>query len=88
MDGTILPNINDVNMDDVEDLTVLQGPAAAAIFGPQGARGAIVITLKKAKKGAKGVGIEVNLGAQLDKVYILPNYQNSYAGGNTRPDQV
>lgn len=84
VDGTILPNINDVNMDDIEDLTVLQGPAAAAIFGPQGARGAIVITLKKAKKGAKGFGVDVNLGAQIDKVYILPNYQNSYAGGNTQ----
>ncbi|MBI3138964.1 MAG: SusC/RagA family TonB-linked outer membrane protein [Sphingobacteriales bacterium] len=83
VDGTILPNINDVNMDDIEDLTVLQGPAASAIFGPQGARGAIVITLKKAKKNAKGIGVEVNLGAQMDKVYILPNYQNSYAGGNT-----
>lgn len=81
VDGTILPNINDVNNDDIEDVTVLQGPAAAAIFGPQGARGAIVITLKKAKKGAKGMGVEVNLGAQVDKVYILPNYQNSYAGG-------
>lgn len=83
VDGTILPNINDVNMDDIEDLSVLQGPAASALFGPQGSRGAIVITLKKAKKGAKGAGIEVNLGAQLDKVYILPNYQNSYAGGNS-----
>lgn len=83
VDGTILPNINDVNMDDVEDLTVLQGPAASAIFGPQGSRGAIVITLKKAKKNAKGAGVEVNLGAQFNSVYILPNYQNSYAGGNT-----
>lgn len=83
VDGTILPNINDVNNDDIEDITVLQGPAAAAIFGPQGARGAIVITLKKAKKGAPGMGVEVNLGAQFDRTYILPNYQNSYAGGNT-----
>ncbi len=83
VDGTILPNINDVNNDDIEDITVLQGPAAAAIFGPQGSRGAIVITLKKAKKGAKGMGVDVNLGVQVDKVYILPNYQNSYAGGNT-----
>ena len=32
VDGTILPNINDVNNDDIEDITVLQGPAAAAIF--------------------------------------------------------
>ena len=81
VDGTILPNPNDINLDDIEDVTVLQGPAAAAIFGPQGAGGAIVMTLKKAKKGQKGIGVDVNLGVQNDKVYILPNYQNSYAGG-------
>lgn len=81
VDGTILPNPNDINLDDIEDVTVLQGPSAAAIFGPQGAGGAIVMTLKKAKKGQKGIGVDVNLGVQNDKVYILPNYQNSYAGG-------
>lgn len=79
VDGTILPNPNDINLDDIEDVTVLQGPSAAAIFGPQGAGGAIVMTLKKAKKGQKGIGVDVNLGVQNDMVYILPNYQNSYA---------
>ena len=83
VDGTILPNSNDINVDDIEDVTVLQGPAASAQFGSQGANGAIVITTKKAKRNAKGVGVDVNIGAQWDKVYILPNYQNSYAGGNT-----
>lgn len=83
VDGTILPNELDINMDEVEDVTVLQGPAAAALFGPQGAAGAIVMTLKKGKKNKRGVGVDVNLGAQFDKAYILPNYQNSYAGGNT-----
>ena len=83
VDGTILPNSNDINVDDIEDVTVLQGPAAAAQFGSQGANGAIVITTKKAKRNQKGIGVDVNLGAQWDKVYILPNYQNSYAGGNT-----
>lgn len=81
VDGTILPNANDINVDDIEDVTVLQGPSAAAQFGSQGANGAIVITLKKAKRGQKGIGVDVNLGAQFDKVYILPNYQNTYAGG-------
>lgn len=80
VDGTILPNADDINLDDIEDLTVLQGPAAAAQFGPQGAGGAIVISLKKAKKSA-GFGVDVNIGAQIDQVSILPNYQNSYAGG-------
>lgn len=81
VDGTILPSANDINIDDIEDVTVLQGPAASAQFGSQGANGAIVISLKKAKKNAKGIGVDVNTGAQFEKVYVLPNYQNTYAGG-------
>ncbi|MBK6634018.1 MAG: SusC/RagA family TonB-linked outer membrane protein [Chitinophagaceae bacterium] len=81
VDGTIMPSGADINPDDVEDYSVLQGPAAAALFGPDGSNGAIVITLKKAKKGAKGIGLELNAGIQFDKVYIVPDYQNSYAGG-------
>ena len=82
VDGTIVPSSNDINTDDVEDLTVLQGPAAAALFGPAGSNGAIVINTKKAKKGSKTLGIEINSTINFDKVYILPDYQNSYAGGN------
>lgn len=81
VDGTIMPSGADINPDDVEDYSILQGPAAAALFGPDGANGAIVITLKKAKKGAKGLGVEINTGVQFDRVYITPEYQNSYAGG-------
>lgn len=82
VDGTILPNANDINIDDIEDITVLQGPSAAALFGSEGANGAIVMTLKKGKRATKGIGIEINSGVQFDNVYILPNYQNSYAGGD------
>ena len=81
VDGTIMPSNADINPDDVEDISVLQGPAAAALFGPDGSNGAVVITLKKAKKGAKGIGLELNMGIQFDNVYIVPDYQNSYAGG-------
>jgi TonB-linked SusC/RagA family outer membrane protein len=83
VDGTILPSSNDINVDDIENVTVLQGPAASAQFGSQGANGAIVITTKRAKRNQSGLGVDVNIGAQWDKVYVLPNYQNSYAGGNT-----
>jgi TonB-linked SusC/RagA family outer membrane protein len=83
VDGTILPNSNDLNMDDVEDISVLSGPSAAAILGAQGANGAIIITTKKAKvSGTKNFGVEVNAGVMASKVYILPAYQNDYAGGN------
>jgi TonB-linked SusC/RagA family outer membrane protein len=83
VDGNVVPTASagDINPDDIADLSVLQGPAAAAIFGPAGADGAIVITTKTAKKGVKGAGVEANLGVTFDKIYIQPNYQNSYAGG-------
>ncbi len=81
VDGTIMPSANDINPDDIEDVTVLQGPAAAALFGPDGANGAIVMNTKKAKKGQNNLGIEINSGVQFDKIYITPNYQNAYAGG-------
>ena len=80
VDGTILPNSDGVNLDDIQDITVLQGPAASAQFGPQGGNGAIVITTKRGRQ-VPGIGVTVNIGAQFDNVYILPNYQNSYAGG-------
>lgn len=80
VDGTVLPNADDINLDDIEDVSVLQGPAAAALLGSQGANGAIIITTKKGKPTA-GAGITVNLGATFEKAYILPNYQDSYGGG-------
>ncbi|MFI5451716.1 SusC/RagA family TonB-linked outer membrane protein [Pedobacter sp. UC225_61] len=80
VDGTILPNADDLNLDDIEDISVLQGPAASALLGSQAAAGAILITTKKGRKGS-GSGITVNLGATFEDPYILPNYQNSYAGG-------
>lgn len=80
VDGTIVSSSNDINTDDVEDVTVLQGPAAAALFGPQGSNGAIVINTKKGKK-KPGIGLEINSNVIFDNVYITPNVQNSYAGG-------
>jgi TonB-linked SusC/RagA family outer membrane protein len=85
VDGTILPNSSDVNMDDIEDVTVLSGPSASAILGSAGANGAIIITTKKAKlSGGRSMGVEVNSGFLASSVYILPNYQNDYAGGNVQ----
>ena len=85
VDGTILPNSADINMDDIEDISVLSGPSASAILGAQGANGAIIITTKRAKvSGNKTMGIEVNSGFVASKVYVLPDYQNDYAGGNVQ----
>jgi len=71
VDGTILPNANDINIDDIEDITVLQGPRAAALFGPEGANGAIVMTLKKGKRQyTQYVWTEYKLNSAEDEDYL------------------
>ena len=71
VDGTILPDANDINIDDIEDITVLQGPSAAALFGSEGANGAIVIMLKKAKRQyARFVWTEYKLSSCEDEDYL------------------
>ncbi len=47
VDGIIVKDAADINPDDVEEVTVLQGSAASAIYGAVGANGAIIITMKK-----------------------------------------
>lgn len=76
---------NDINPDDIESVSVLKGPVAAALYGSRAANGVILITTKKgtarAVSGEKGIGVSANFGVMFDKVAILPDFQNSYAGG-------
>lgn len=83
VDGNVV-NSFDINPDDVEDLTVLKGANATALFGERAKGGAIVINTKK-RGPRQGIGLEVTQSVMADKVYILPKYQNQYAGGGS-PD--
>lgn len=79
VDGTIV-NSADINPDDIQDITTLKGVNATALFGDRAVGGAVVINTKRGRK-TKGIGIEINQGVTFDRIYILPKYQNSYAGG-------
>lgn len=69
----------DINPNDIENITVLKGPEAAALYGQDGASGAILITTKK---GARGQGkIEYNNSFGFQKVYRFPDSQNAYGLG-------
>jgi TonB-linked SusC/RagA family outer membrane protein len=50
-------NINNINPDDIESMTVLKGATAAAIYGSRAANGAIIITTKSGQRN-QGVGLE------------------------------
>ncbi len=78
VDGTPT-DISQVNMDDVDNLSVLKGPAATALYGNRASSGVVIITTKRAKIG--GGGFEINHSTTLDMVGALPAYQNEYGGG-------
>ncbi len=73
----------DINPDDIESVSVLKGPAAAALYGANGGNGAIIITTKKGKYGkGNALGITFNSSVEINKVSKLPKTQNIYAQGN------
>lgn len=72
--------IQDINPDDIQNITVLKGPSAAALYGARAANGAIIITTKKAAKDER-VDISVNTGLDLEHVVRLPKRQKLYGQG-------
>ena len=70
----------DINPDDIQSVNVLKGAAAAALYGSRAANGVIMITTKK---GRKGLGVSINVGATLGTMdkSTFPKYQNQYGAG-------
>lgn len=69
----------DINPDDIESVTVLKGPEATALYGSDGASGAIIITTKKGRTG-KGT-VTYNASFRWEKVYRFPEIQQTYMRG-------
>jgi len=72
---------NAVNPDDIENMTILKGAAATALYGSRAANGVIMITTKSGKKQEKGIGLEYNGGIQWESVLRLPQMQNDFGMG-------
>lgn len=77
---------SDVDPNDIESVTVLKGPAAAAIYGIDAANGAIIITTKKGVAGKTQV--EFNTGVSFDVVNRLPKLQNQWVKGGLLDDGI
>lgn len=71
----------EINPDDIESMTVLKGPAAAALYGSRAANGAILITTKSGK-GKKGLGVTINSNTTFDSPLVMPKWQDKYGQGN------
>lgn len=71
----------DLNPDDIENISVLKGPNASALYGYRGANGVIMITTKSGSKQKDKLGVEFSTGASWEKVDYLLDMQNKYGQG-------
>lgn len=72
--------IADLNPEDIQSMSVLKGPNAAALYGARAAHGAIIITTKNGK-GQKGLGVTGHVSTQVSFAANLPEFQNLYGQG-------
>ena len=73
--------ISDLNPEDVESITILKGPNAAAIYGSRAQNGAVVITTKKGLATGGRMRTELLTTFTWDRPGRLPDFQNRYGQG-------
>ncbi|MEO8173419.1 MAG: SusC/RagA family TonB-linked outer membrane protein [Sediminibacterium sp.] len=74
-------SLNDLNPEDIESVTVLKGPGAAALYGQRGANGAIIITTKSGSSKRKGLGVTFTSNANMEQINRWPDLQYEYGQG-------
>jgi TonB-linked SusC/RagA family outer membrane protein len=70
--------LSTINPSDIEEVTILKGPTAAALYGSQAANGAIIVTTKSGKNGQTRVNLSTNTTFQ--SALYKPKLQTEYGG--------
>jgi TonB-linked SusC/RagA family outer membrane protein len=71
---------NDINPNDIENMTILKGASATALYGSRASSGAIIITTKKGKQSDK-LKIEINSSISASDIIRIPQMQNTFGQG-------
>lgn len=82
---TPLSFISTINPNDVQDVTILKGASGAALYGPDGANGVILVTTRRGTTNGSPT-ISVSHTAQLARVSFLPKLQTRYGSGSIPAD--
>lgn len=72
--------ISSLNPDDIESVSILKGPNAAALYGSRAGRGVVLITTKSGAN-AKKMTVSVNSNTVFDKPYKYLNMHHKFATG-------
>ncbi len=70
----------DINPEDIENISILKGAAASALYGSEAANGVIMITTKKGQQGT-GTHVDFNANVSWDKVAYMPEIQKQFGPG-------
>lgn len=70
----------EISPDDIENLTILRGANATALYGSRAANGVILITTKSGQ-GQKGLGVSISTSNTWENPLRIPEYQNKYGQG-------
>ncbi len=72
---------SNINPDDIESISALTGPSAAALYGANAANGVIIINTKRGRAGR--VDVTYNGSFQFSKPFVLPRFQKQYGPSET-----
>ena len=72
--------IGSINPDDIENISVLKGPSAAALYGTRAKNGVVLISTKRATPGL-GLGVEFSSNTTFESVLVNTDWQNEYGQG-------
>lgn len=83
LDNVIVPNaiLGNLNPEDIEDVVVLNGAGAAALYGSQASNGAIIVTTKKGKRGVTSIGVSNTV--TVESVAFYPKIQTRFGSGGS-----
>jgi len=73
--------LSQLNPEDIENVTVLKGGSAGALYGSEGGNGVVMITTKSGRSGKKGIGVSVSTAATLDQPYQFIETQYQFGQG-------
>jgi TonB-linked SusC/RagA family outer membrane protein len=88
VDNVIVPNaiLSNLNPEDVEDVQVLNGAGAAALYGSEGSNGAVIVTTKKGQRGQ--TSIRLSNTTTIEQVSFYPKFQSGFGSGSNGGYQV
>lgn len=84
IDGSPVGDTNvmgDISAMDIENISVLKGASAAALYGSRAGNGVILITTKSGKNTKKGIGVNFNTTTTINTPYKYIELQNQFTNG-------